>query len=482
MVFSNPVFLFFFLPLVLGLYFSLRREFKNGVLLAASLGFYAWGEQEIVLVMLSSILANFGFGLWVERGRKGRSARVAVGACIVFNLGLLVAFKYSNWIWATLSSGFVALGGDSASLPVLDPIPLPIGISFFTFQAMSYVIDVFREEGEVQRNPLNFAMYIALFPQLIAGPIVRYRDVATQIAQRVESWELFTSGARRFCIGLGKKMLIANIVAKPADEIFAIPLDQLPIGVAWLGIICYSLQIYFDFSGYSDMAIGLGRMFGLRFLENFNYPYISRSITEFWRRWHISLSSWFRDYLYIPLGGNRKGRVRTMLNLMLVFLLCGLWHGAAWNFIAWGVFHGLFLILERRGSSSTRRLHAVLKHGYTLLVVMVGWVLFRAPDLASAVDYLETMFGFGLMGSADFQVALFTVPTLQLALVAGFIGSMPWLPLWSKSLGKLRATGRRGGTVACADLLGGLCVLLILLASAMEMSAGTYNPFIYFRF
>lgn len=478
MVFSSPVFLFAFLPLILLAYFALRREFKNGVLLGASLFFYAWGEQEIVVVMLASILANYGFGLWVEQGRGSHSGRWAVGLSVVFNLGLLIAFKYANWIWSCLVSALGMIGVQAASLPVLEPIPLPIGISFFTFQAMSYVIDVYREEGEVQRNPFNFAVYIALFPQLIAGPIVRYRDVAKQIVHRVESWALFTSGVRRFTLGLGKKMLIANVVALPADQIFAIPVEQLPIQVAWLGILCYSLQIYFDFSGYSDMAIGLGRMFGFTFLENFNYPYISRSITDFWRRWHMSLSSWFRDYLYIPLGGNRKGRARTLLHLLAVFLLCGLWHGAAWNFIAWGVFHGGFLVFERVGKDQGLRFPRVLQHGYTLVIVMIGWVLFRAATLDGAVSFIGTMFGLVDSGDPIFYLGVYLTPAVKVALIAGLIGAMPWMPRLAKRVQAMPASGPR----FAFQVLGVAGLALILLTSAMELSAGTYNPFIYFRF
>jgi len=498
MIFSSPVFLFLFLPVVLLAYFAGGRRLRNGVLLIASLLFYSWGEREVVLVMISSILGNFGFGIWAERSRAS-GGRLAVATAVVFNIGLLVAYKYANWIWAGLSSALATLGLSDEGLPPIarvfspaleaigiadSPLPedwsirLPIGISFFTFQALSYVIDVYRGQARVQRNPVHFGVYISLFPQLIAGPIVRYKDVAEQILTRVVTVDGFAWGVRRFVLGLAKKILVANTVAQTADSIFGLPTAQLSPAVAWLGIVCYAIQIYFDFSGYSDMAIGLGRMLGFRFLENFNFPYISTSITEFWRRWHISLSTWFRDYLYIPLGGNRKGPARTYVHLVTVFFLCGLWHGASASFIVWGLYHGLFLVFERLGLGDfLAKRHASLRHAYTLVVVLVGWVFFRAESLGHAIGYLTAMAGLQEGGLA-FPFLLHWNTALALGLLAGVLGSMPIVPLivrWRE-----RQTRRLIGVAYEGSALVLLAVLFF--AVALELAAGSYNPFIYFRF
>jgi len=497
MRFDRPVFLFYFLPIVLGLYVSLTaiqwllaragvrrfplRLLQNLVLLLASLFFYAWGEQEIVLVMLASIVANYVFGRMVESRRGTSGARVAVGLAVAFNLGLLVYWKYANFLWGSLAPLADLVGVDAGALPVLEPIHLPIGISFFSFQAMSYVVDVYRREGPVQKNPINFALYIALFPQLIAGPIVRYRDVARQLVDRVVDRAGFAYGIRRFVLGLSKKLLIADTVGRVADEVFAIGAGDLTAPVAWLGIACYTLQIYFDFSGYSDMAIGLGRMFGLRFLENFEYPYIARSITEFWRRWHISLSSWFRDYLYIPLGGNRLGRARTYGNLVTVFFLCGLWHGASWSFVVWGLYHGAFLVVERVGLKGLVDRLGPLRHAYMLLVVMVGWVFFRADTLGHALDYVGAMFGAGIGDGLVYHTGLYLNAEVWLALAVGVVGSAPLLPAIGRWRERLVRDGNQGLDLAL-EFCSVACVLLLLVASAMQMAAGTYSPFIYFRF
>jgi alginate O-acetyltransferase complex protein AlgI len=487
MLFSSTVFVFLFLPLVLGLYFALGRRARNLVLLASSLLFYAWGEKLLVVLMLLSITANYGFGRWLEgaQERAGGRGKEIVALAVVFNIGLLVLFKYADWLWLFLQ-GAPGIGAWITSpglrrllLTEEGGVRLPIGISFFTFQALSYVIDVYRRQASVQRNPIDFALYIALFPQLIAGPIVRYHDVASQIASRIVTRPLFAEGVRRFVIGLGKKMLVANVAARVADDIFAIGGGELPAAVAWLGVVCYTIQIYFDFSGYSDMAIGLGRMFGFRLLENFDYPYVSKSITEFWRRWHISLSSWFRDYLYIPLGGNRRGAARTYVNLVCVFLLCGLWHGAAWNFLAWGLFHGGFLVLERLGLGRwLEARHAVIRRVYVMGVVVVGWVLFRSPTLAYALDYLAAMSFLAAGDALTHTPLLWLDSVVVLALSAGVIGSTPWLPRLARSLAE---PGRELQRTAFGAL--GLMLLMgVFLLSALELSAGTYNPFIYFRF
>jgi alginate O-acetyltransferase complex protein AlgI len=367
-------------------------------------------------------------------------------------------------------------GGSAIELP---PIALPIGISFITFHALSYVIDIARGASRAQRNPLNLALYIALFPQLVAGPIVRYAHLAPQIATRETTPTSFAVGVRRFIIGLGKKVLIANTLAVPADAIFGLPSTELTFGLSWLGVICYTLQIYFDFSGYSDMAIGLGRMFGFLFLENFDYPYTASSLREFWRRWHISLSTWFRDYLYVPLGGNRRSLPRVYLNLVTVFALCGLWHGAKWGFLVWGLYHGCFLVLERVGLESIlERWPAPIRHAYLLIVVAVGWVFFRAESLSMAAAFLAAMAG-GAQGSGtQYHPSLYLDAAVILALIAGAIGAMPVLPV-------LRRRQERSVHVPlrwAADLTSAALLAGILLMSCMALAAGTYNPFIYYRF
>ncbi len=512
MLFSAPIFLFAFLPLVLAVYFLAPRIARNTWLLVASLVFYAWGEPIVALVMLVSIAMNYAFGLWVDRAHRRGSAKGVVAAAVAANIGLLVVFKYSDWLWhgigwrlmrwgllearpASLGSH---VGADSwlrtAFLEQDGSIRLPIGISFFTFQAMSYVIDVYRRDAPVQKRFQDIALYIALFPQLIAGPIVRYRDVAAQIVHRVITLERFASGVRRFVIGLAKKVLIANVCAAAADKVFALPPEQLTPALAWLGIVTYSLQIYFDFSGYSDMAIGLGRLFGFEFLENFRHPYVARSITEFWRRWHISLSTWFRDYLYVPLGGNRRGPARTYVNLLVVFFLCGLWHGASMTFVVWGLFHGSFLVVERLGLGAwLARRPRWLQHVYTLLVVVIGWVFFRAETFVQAKHFLAAMFwlqdGSQLVDLRTTVVAatrlhpigLFADARTWIAIGAGIVGSTPWLPAvaaWTEGLW-------RSGRTALATVLEslGLVALAVLFVlCAMELAAGSYNPFIYFRF
>src|SRR3984885_2963708 len=344
MVFCSLIFLFAFLPIVLAGYFLLRTTFtRNIFLLLASLCFYAWGEIRFVWIMLASIVANYVLAMLIEDSKTEDKKKLLLALTVAVNLGILGFFKYSGWIVQNLNNVLTSL--NHAPI-VFKGVALPLGISFFTFHALSYVIDVYRKQAKAQRNPVNLALYISLFPQLVAGPIIRYHDVCDQLIARTVNVDKFAEGVRRFVTGLGKKMLIANMVAGPADKIFALSATQITPELAWLGALCYTLQIYFDFSGYSDMAIGLGLMFGFRFLENFNFPYVSRSITEFWRRWHISLSTWFRDYLYIPLGGNRVPPWRVYTNLVIVFFLCGLWHGASLNFIIWGLLHGLFLALE----------------------------------------------------------------------------------------------------------------------------------------
>lgn len=475
MVFSSPIFMFAFLPLVLGIYFILPRFLRNAWLLVMSLIFYTWGEHLFVVVFLISMTVNYCAGLVIHRMREWRHVKYLLWSNVAANLALLICYKYSGFFFANLNPLLAA-----AHFPVIEIKPghPPFGISFFTFHAMSYVIDVYRANAPVQRNFLNFALYESLFPQLIAGPIIRYRDIGAQIDSRRETLPGFAYGVIRFVTGLSKKMLVANVLALTVDNVFALRSGDLSCSVAWFGLACYALQIYFDFSGYSDMAVGLGYMFGFQFVENFNYPYISRSIQEFWRRWHISLSTWFRDYLYIPLGGSQVSRRRTYLNLVTVFFLCGLWHGASWNFVIWGMLHGFFLVLERqKWMAWLEHAWAPLRHGYALFVILVGWVFFRANDLPSALTYLHAMAGLNHVADTFLRSPAMYLDRLTIiAFCAGVIGSMPVLgivaglgnrhPAWGVPLAILRT--------------GALCVLFVLCA--MQLAAGTYNPFIYFRF
>lgn len=469
---------------------------RNLWLFAASLVFYSFGEAHYVLVLLVSISLNAWLGRRIERSDNGRKywLWLAIGA----NLLILGYYKYAGFLVEAITplAGIIGLGQ-----PESVDVHLPLGISFFTFQAISYIVDVYRREVPAQKSWLEVGLYISLFPQLIAGPIVRYNDIADQLRQRHADIDDFAWGVRRFMLGLAKKVLIANILGQVADEIFAHDASALDWSVAWLGIICYTLQIYFDFSGYSDMAIGLGRLFGFRFPENFNHPYISRSVREFWRRWHISLSRWFRDYLYIPLGGSRLGTRRTAFNLLIVFALCGLWHGAAWNFLIWGLFHGAFLALERgRLGAVLARLPVVLQHVYLLGIVIIGWVLFRAETLTEAIDYLGIMFGIGGV-DADGYVMMYLNNQVLLALLAGIVLSAT--PRWTtitethdikRDKLTLPATNvsiennnvivessqishRRLGIIVRDSVL-----LASFVLSAIYVSAQSYNPFIYFRF
>ena len=483
MVFSSVIFLFLFLPVTVAFYLISGPKYRNYLLLSASLIFYAWGEQAYVLLMLASVGINHVGGILIARFHPQRPARLILAGVVMLNICILAAFKYANFLIDNLNVLF-----DAISIPplILNKIHLPIGISFFTFQAMSYVIDVYRNPFLVQKKVSRLALYISLFPQLIAGPIVRYQDIAGQMEDRRMTLQDFSRGFERFVWGLGKKVLIANPLANRADEIFAIASGDLTTGLAWYGIGCYSLQIFFDFSGYSDMAIGLGRMFGFRFLENFQYPYISQSIQEFWRRWHISLSTWFRDYLYIPLGGNRKGPYRTYANLMFVFFLCGLWHGASWTFVIWGIFHGFFLVLERSGFGRfITGLWRPFRHGYAMLVVTVGWVFFRAETLKSALRYLEAMAGFAKGDGVIQYLALYWDNKTALACIFGFVCSLPvgqWLGHFRNRLIPQASGWVSSGLDGSMEMLQILFAGAILMLSIMQLAVGAYNPFIYFRF
>jgi alginate O-acetyltransferase complex protein AlgI len=483
MVFSSPLFLFLFLPVALTVCLALPgTRARNSWLLLVSVIFYAWGEVGFVLLMLASTVINYFLGLWVDRRTDPLSRKYAVALAVIFNIGLLAFFKYANLVVATLNSGLQALH----FRPLPSPnIPLPIGISFFTFHALSYVIDVYRRKWKAATDPRDVALYIFFFPQLIAGPILRWSAIAPQLLKRNVTVDRFAEGIRRFAGGLAKKVLVANVVAVPADQIFHLPSGQLSSPLAWFGILCYSLQIYFDFSGYSDMAVGLGRMFGFEFLENFNYPYISQSIQDFWRRWHISLSTWFRDYLYIPLGGNRCSEGRNYLNLLIVFFLCGLWHGASWTFVVWGLYHGVFLVLERtRFGGLIKLLPRPMRHAYALLVVMVGWVLFRADTFQEGMGLLGAMFGFA-HATVPSSLTRYLTHEVSVALIAGVLFSAPLWP-WllrgqKKMIEAIPVQWRFGAETGGAFLQAGL-VALVFGLSAAWLASGTYNPFIYFRF
>ena len=462
MVFSSTLFLFWFLPVVLIGYYLCGKNAKNYWLLLASLFFYSWGEPKYVLLMFTLIVINYICGLLLARDHN----RYLLCATVIFNLGILGYFKYFNFLMETVNAVLSLIGGQSVSL---NQIALPIGISFFTFQIMSYVIDVYRGTVPPQKSLAKLALYISLFPQLIAGPIVRYSDVAAQIDERNVTLGGIYTGAVRFMIGLSKKVLLSNQMAAIADAAF-IQSDP-PALLAWMGAVAYALQIYFDFSGYSDMAIGLGKLFGFDFLENFNYPYISSSVKEFWRRWHISLSSWFRDYLYIPLGGSHCSREKTYRNLLIVFSMTGLWHGASWNFVVWGLWHGAFLILERV-LGNRFRMPKWLGHIYTMLVVLIGWVFFRADTLGQAAVYLRSMAGNPLEG------ALYSLSHLDREKVFFFALSLIFcLPAGKWINSRLGETSRSFAQTARDTALAAVFFVTILYV----VSSG-YNPFIYFRF
>jgi alginate O-acetyltransferase complex protein AlgI len=480
MVFSSITFLFFFLPAALALY-SIAGRNRNLLLLLVSLFFYSWGEGIYLLVMLISILLNYVSGLLITRFRgQQRISRAALAGSLAINFSLLAFFKYANFITDNLS---ILLNAVHLPGITLTPVHLPIGISFFTFQATSYLIDVYRKKVEPQKNLVNLSLYISLFPQLIAGPIVRYSDIVRDLTVRKVSREDLAEGIQRFIFGLSKKVLLANPMAFTADKMFALPAAELSPGLAWLGAICYTFQIYFDFSGYSDMAIGLGRMFGFRFLENFNYPYISKSIQEFWQRWHISLSSWFRDYLYIPLGGNRCGPLRTYLNLVAVFLLCGLWHGASWNFIGWGIYHGFFLVIERTLIGKGMQLiWAPLRHLITLIIIIVGWVLFRSDTINGATTYISIMFGTD--SATNWQIVLMYLnPKILFELAMAALFSFPVLSVVKETMQKLMR--RNKNSLGVETVLQSSRLLIFALLSyftVISLAASVYNPFIYFRF
>ena len=468
MLFSSIVFLFSFLPAVMILYYLLPVRFRNVILLLASLVFYAWGELVYLFLMLLSILFNYFSGLDIARNLQDkRAAKRSLVFNLIINLAVLGFFKYEGFVLDTLNG----------ILPVhisYHALPLPIGISFYTFQILSYIIDVYRGNVKVQTNLPNFALYVTMFPQLIAGPIVQYADVDEQLASREVSRTKFGEGSMYFIRGLAKKVLLANTSGMIFTEVSGLAKGNIAVMTAWLGAFAYMFQIYFDFSGYSDMAIGLGKMFGFEFNMNFNYPYVSKSITEFWRRWHISLSSWFRDYVYIPLGGNRVSKIKHIRNLLIVWFLTGLWHGAAWNFVAWGLYYGVILIIEKYLLSPVLdRLPDVVRHIYSIVLVVIGWVLFFSSSFGQAADYIRVMFGAGAHGFADRESMYLLTSNLILWLILIF-GSTPLVHFRYEHM--LR-TKKWNTTIINSVVYAALFIVCIAY-----LVTETYNPFLYFRF
>lgn len=466
MVFSSTIFLCVYLPLVLLGYYICPKKGKNLFLLIVSLIFYAWGEPKYVFLMIFSILVNYVFGLLMDKHRENKKRlKLLLVISVIIDLGLLSVFKYTDFIITNINSVF------GADFDLLN-IALPIGISFYTFQAMSYTIDVYRDDVRVQRNLIDFGMYITMFPQLIAGPIVRYTDVQDQLAERNVTTADFSEGIMRFVVGLGKKVLLANQMGAVWTQIYALGGDISAL-MAWTGAAAYTFQIYFDFSGYSDMAIGLGRMFGFKFPENFRYPYESVSITDFWRRWHITLSTWFKEYLYIPLGGNRRGLARQALNLLIVWTLTGFWHGAGWNFVMWGLYYFAILFIEKLFLlKALDKLPRLFRHAYALLLIVIGWVIFASDDVSVMLPYLGSMFGAnGALGGMD----VYTLLTRAALMVICCVASTE-LPrrLFVTAAGKMNEKA--------AFTVKSVLTLALLALSVVFLIGDSYNPFLYFRF
>ncbi len=461
MLFSSIPFLYYFLPVVIAVYFLVPRVLKNTVLLLSSLIFYAWGEPRYVVLMIVSIALFYSCGLAIGRAKQPKWKKFFLTVSVVVSLSLLAVFKYADFFVDSFNQA------TGLSVPLLK-LALPIGISFYTFQCLSYTIDVYRGNAKVQKNPISFGAYVALFPQLIAGPIVRYVDVARELDSRSHSWEDITLGIRRFLIGLSKKILLADNFAL-LIKIFRQSAEPSML-FYWMYAIAFALNIYFDFSGYSDMAIGLGRIFGFHFIENFNYPYLSKSVTEFWRRWHMSLGSWFRDYVYIPMGGNRVGKCRWIFNILIVWMLTGLWHGAACNFVLWGLMFAVLLLLEK-WIPELQKLPAILRHGYVLLLVIISFVLFNAQSLSQAGSDLAGMFGFGSV-SAVTPETLYYLRSYALLFVIGFVGATPLV----------RDTGEKIAQTKVGKVLEPVVLILLLLLCSAYLVDGSFSPFLYFRF
>ena len=465
MLFSSTIFIFGFLPAVLFFYYVLLRKSRtaqNLLLTLMSLFFYAWGEPVFVLVMIAVIVLNYFFALLVDKYREQKKrAKLIISATLVSNLSIFFVFKYLVFTLSNINSWF------NADILVPD-IALPIGISFFMFQAISYVLDVYRQTGEVQKNLMNVALYVSFFPQLIAGPIVRYQTIADQIKNRKETLDDFTDGVCRFVVGLGKKVLLANTLAIVADNAFAS--ENLSVAFAWLGALAYTFQIFYDFSGYSDMALGLGKMFGFHFLENFDYPYISKSVSEFWRRWHISLGSWFRDYVYFPLGGSRVDtKAKLIFNLFVVWFLTGIWHGANWTFILWGLMYFVLIALEKLTRFDKKL--GVFGHIYTLFFVILGWVLFRANDITHAITYIKSMFGMSRNLIVD-ETAWLNLTDNKYFFLAALLFSFPVAP-WLR---------KRFNNNWVANIIYPLLLVAVFAVAVSYVVKGSYNPFIYFNF
>ena len=466
MVFSSLIFIFLFLPLIIFIYYISRKKLRNYILLFASLFFYAWAGVDYLKLLIISIILNYILGIFIDRS-KGKSKVKAIFLCvgIILNLSILFYYKYYDFFIYNINDIF-------NTNFALKYIALPIGISFFTFQGISYIIDIYRNDGKVNKNIFSVALYISFFPQLVAGPIIKYKSIDNEIRSRKESIEGFSYGIDRFIVGLAKKVVLADILAAIVNDIMPYHVYGIDIPTAWLGAICYTFQIYFDFSGYSDMAIGLGYMFGFSFMENFNYPYISKSITEFWRRWHISLSTWFREYLYIPLGGNRKGNV--YFNLFIVFLVTGVWHGAAWNFIIWGLWHGFFIIIERliRDKELYKKIPICFKWMATIFIVIIGWVLFSASSFTEAIDYIKIMFGIVRYDNISFSISYFINKKLIFWLVISIIASTPIATIIKNKYKEYKYF----------EVIKSIAVLILFLVSIIFVVNSTYSPFIYFQF
>lgn len=472
MLFSSMTFVGLFLPILCAVYLLSKKEYHNAILLIASLIFYAWGEPKYLAIMLLSIVVNYLGAILVNK-TSGGWKKFSLIFTVALNLGSLIYFKYVDFIIENINTLF------HGNIDLIK-LALPLGISFYTFQALSYVVDVYRGDCKVQKNIYKLALFICLFPQLIAGPILKYHDVAEQIESREVNFQKVDEGVKRFIIGLSKKMLIANTMGLIADKVFSQAPDAFSPLVAWIGAITYSFQLFFDFSGYSDMAIGLGLIFGFKFMENFNYPYISKSITEFWRRWHISLSTWFKEYVYIPLGGNRHGKLKQLRNLGIVFLLTGIWHGASWNFVIWGLWHGFFIILEKItgiSNETSNKFVNFIKHIYCILAFVIGWVMFRAEDMTYAWKYIRNMFG--LIPVHDVQYAVGYYGS-RYELFIAIIALICVLPVFSKSREWLQYDGTF--KKKAANVIVNIWLIILFILSVASIAASTYNPFIYFRF
>ncbi len=469
MVFSSMVFLWVFLPIVFVLAFLIRKpRYQNVLLVIASLIFYAWGEPRYVLLLLFSIVMNWLFGLAIDSFKEQKKLWLVLN--ILANLGLLGYFKYSNLFIGTINRFL-----PGRELPLLS-MTLPIGISFFTFQALSYTIDLYRGKFKVQKNLLHMALYMCLFPQLLSGPIVKYKDIYTELTDRTMTREKVALGFRRFLYGLGKKVIIANVLGEVVDTLYGLDPTAMGSGAAWCAAILYTLQIYYDFAGYSDMAIGTAQLFGFDYPENFNYPYISASIQEFWRRWHISLSTWFRDYLYIPLGGNRKGKYRTYLNLWIVFAVTGFWHGARWTFLGWGLYHGFFMMIERMGFNKFLKKHPIFAHLYAIIVFTVGWVFFRADSIGQSLAIIKRMFLPWMYLQDQSGVMTLLTTKIVVTIVLAIIGCGLFQTVFSK--GKLAVAAQKWKY----SLPEAIFCTLIFLYSILLLASNTYNAFIYFKF